>query len=106
MENLNTILKDITIDVPNTLIASSTLLAAYGAWKAYEYLSYIWSSSVRNLPGPPSSSIVFGNANDVSKADPGVVQQRWLEKYGPVMKYYAFFGVRLLLCFYSLLSFL
>ena len=52
-------------------------------------LTLLHPSHVRFVPGPPSSSFLWGNIFDVMKEDADVATQydAWIEKYGHVFKY-------------------
>lgn len=41
---------------------------AYGLFKLGRFLLRIWRSPLHNLPGPKSSSLLFGNLPEVFKA--------------------------------------
>ena len=49
-------------------------------------------SPLRNLPGPPSSGFIHGNAREARRAGP--VVEEWYKKYSKVMKCKGRFGVR------------
>lgn len=66
----------------------------------YQILSWLLSpltSPLRNLPGPPSPSWVYGNFIDIFKADNSVLHEKWLDQYGDTIKYRVLFGVCLTL---------
>ncbi|KAI5118119.1 hypothetical protein M0805_008028 [Coniferiporia weirii] len=73
-------------------LAAGATLAAYGAWKAFLHLINPLFSSLRYLPGPKSKSFIFGNLEEIRKADTSELHEKWTEQYGKVMKYKAFFG--------------
>ena len=50
-------------------------------------------SPLRDLPGPPSPSFVFGNLKEIFDADNSVLHEAWTEKYGHTLMYRAWFNV-------------
>ncbi|ESK86852.1 cytochrome p450 [Moniliophthora roreri MCA 2997] len=50
------------------------------------------TSPLKDLPGPPSDSIVWGNLKQIFKAENSVLHEKWVEEYGPTIRYKAFFG--------------
>lgn len=78
-----------------------TLLATLLSWAAYTYWSwYVWYPSQlpwRNLPGPPSKSIVWGNLLEIVNSPPSTAFYRWIQTYGPTVRYeFAWGSARLL----------
>ncbi|KAK4702381.1 hypothetical protein P7C70_g3843, partial [Phenoliferia sp. Uapishka_3] len=51
-------------------------------------------SPLRDIPGPPSASIVYGNLQRIIAEQPGTAHREWSEKYGKggVVRYRGFFG--------------
>ncbi|KEP48914.1 cytochrome P450 family protein [Rhizoctonia solani 123E] len=47
-------------------------------------------SPLRELPGPPNESFIFGNLKRVFAAPNSVVHESWLEKYGSTVRYRGF----------------
>ena len=44
-------------------------------------------SKLRNLPGPPAASLLFGNAEEIVRHDPSVAHTNWEKQYGHVYRY-------------------
>lgn len=79
-----------------TLLFSSLAAAIlYGFFKLFRFWYRSYTSPLRRLPGPPSSSFLWGNLKAMREAGPAVLQQQWLEQYGGTLAYPGFFGVRL-----------
>ncbi|KAI0358319.1 cytochrome P450 [Trametes cingulata] len=68
------------------------LLAFLGAiaWKAWPILWRPYTAAVRNLPGPPSPSWLYGNLMALEQEEPAVLEERWSEEYGPHIVYKQF----------------
>lgn len=45
------------------------------------------SSQLRDLPGPKSKSLIWGNFKEINKAGPGELHAEWVREYGPTMSY-------------------
>ncbi|KAF9265786.1 cytochrome P450 [Marasmius fiardii PR-910] len=54
----------------------------------------VYTSSIRDLPGPPLSSIIFGNLREVFASENSVAFEKWNAEYGPTIQYRAFFASR------------
>lgn len=54
----------------------------------------IYTSSIRDLPGPPLASLLFGNLREVFASENSSAFEKWNEKYGPTIQYRAFFATR------------
>ena len=76
------------------LAAASTTLAVYGLYKALRFFIRPFFSSFRDLKGPSSPSFVFGNLEQIRRAEALKLHEKWVAEYGKTMKYKAFFGVR------------
>lgn len=74
-------------------IAGAALLCAL--WKLIpQYINW-YNSSLRYMPGPPCRNWLRGNIADMRTEEPGVMQQRWAERYGHVLRFKGFVNVRL-----------
>lgn len=65
----------------------------------YHFVPIVYRSStspLRNLQGPPSSSLVFGHFKAIGKAENSVLQEEWEQKYGSTLAYRELFSVRVL----------
>jgi hypothetical protein len=96
---------------PSALLAS--LVAAplsYGTYKLFLFFYDQWTSPLRVLPGPPSTSLFFGNMKEISNAvcvsrltleldscslqENSVLHEKWVNEYGSTITYDVLFGVR------------
>ncbi|KAF8581822.1 cytochrome P450 [Ramaria rubella] len=65
------------------LLGTTILAIVYGVWKVlYLFIIRPYLSPLRNLPGPKSSSILFGNFSEIFKAGPGELHAKWVDEYG------------------------
>ncbi|KZT69443.1 cytochrome P450 [Daedalea quercina L-15889] len=62
-------------------------LLGFILWKIANILLAPFWSTLRDLPGPPSPSLIYGNLFDIQKADDAVLHEAWTEKYGPTITY-------------------
>lgn len=74
-------------------LAALSTLAAYGLFKLLRVVVRPLSSPLRVLPGPASSSLIFGNMGEIRRADTSSQHEAWIQQYGKVMQYKAFLGV-------------
>ena len=58
--------------------------ALFGAllWKIVRFIVRSYTTKLRNLPGPPSPSWIFGNLRELQRDSPSVLEERWVEEYG------------------------
>ncbi|KAF8147753.1 cytochrome P450 [Mycena galopus ATCC 62051] len=74
------------------LISISGSLGVYGL---YELLKVVYGelrSPIRLLPGPKSTHWFYGNLREIFKAENSVLHEKWVEEYGPTIKYKIFLG--------------
>lgn len=49
---------------------------------------------INDLPGPEGGHPIWGHLRQISAADALVLHEKWVEMYGPVIKYKMMLGVR------------
>ncbi|KAI0701859.1 cytochrome P450 [Cytidiella melzeri] len=54
------------------------------------------SSPLRNLPGPPNAHFFWGHARNIYNADHSVLQEQWVQEYGPTISYNGLMSVNTL----------
>nr|BAK09517.1 cytochrome P450 [Postia placenta] len=81
----------LTLAVHDILWAVGAALLACAAFKIIRVLLLPYTSSLRDLPGPPASSWLLGNVSELMAAEDFALHFEWLEKYGPTMKYNVWF---------------
>jgi hypothetical protein len=92
----------------------TSLAATFGAYGAYKALSFFydnWTSTIRRLPGPPSSSFIWGNMKEIFDAvcsfnlswatshlnvsqENSALHEQWVKEYGKTIRYKGILGVR------------
>lgn len=77
-----------------TLAATASLLL-YGLYKVASRLLHPYFSSLKHLPGPDSSSFIYGNVKELRDIEKSTLFEDWTRKYGKVMKIHLLFGVRI-----------
>ncbi|EMD33505.1 hypothetical protein CERSUDRAFT_118080 [Gelatoporia subvermispora B] len=86
------------ISLSKLLLALSSAATAYTLWHAGRYLlQQYYSSSLRFVPGPPSSSLLYGNISEIFAGGRLAVHHAWFSKYGHVLKYRGMFNMERLL---------
>ncbi|OSC99351.1 cytochrome P450 [Trametes coccinea BRFM310] len=65
-------------DVLVVVLAASV----YGLWKVYQHWNFAFRSPLRNLPGPPSRSLIYGNVKDMFDAENYSRPDEWFAQYG------------------------
>jgi len=80
------------ITFTNLLLSLGAALLAFGAWKLVPILLAPYTSTLKDLPGPPSPSWLYGNLKDIFKAENSVLHEAWVEKYGNTLKYRGWLG--------------
>ncbi|KAF4615470.1 hypothetical protein D9613_003376 [Agrocybe pediades] len=78
--------------VPQLLFSVFVLFVAYGLLKLFQLIASEITSPIRDLPGPPSKSFLFGNINEMKAED--AVLEKYVTKYGDTIKYQDMLGVR------------
>ncbi|KAI0767221.1 cytochrome P450 [Fomes fomentarius] len=77
------------------LLYSLLALLAVALWKVYPFLVRAFNPSLKNLPGPPSPSLLWGNFKAIQEEDNSVPQERWTEEYhSHTITYQGFLGIR------------
>ncbi|KAJ7347579.1 cytochrome P450 [Mycena albidolilacea] len=76
------------------LLASITgTLIAYSLFKILKLWYQELNSPLRHLPGPRSSSFIYGNGKELVRDNGPAVQEKWVQTYGRTLKYPFFFGL-------------
>jgi len=65
----------------------------YVVWKVAPFLIRNSTSPLLVLPGPPNPSFIWGQFKKIFAADNSVLQEQWVEEYGPNITYKGFLGV-------------
>ena len=74
----------------------TSLGATFGAYGLYKILGFLYNqltSPLRTLPGPPMTSLIWGNMKEIFEAENSVVHERWSSDYGPTIRYRGLFGL-------------
>ena len=75
------------------LLSGGLTLTAFGLWKLVSFIVRIYTSPLRILPGPTNKSWIYGNLEEIRKADVSEMHEKWAEEYGKILVYKAFFCV-------------
>lgn len=79
-----------------SLAAISSILL-YVLYKVIYQLLRLYFSSLRDIPGPKSSSFIYGHVKELRGIEDSTLLDKWIEQYGKVMKIKLFLGVRILI---------
>ncbi|KAF9052940.1 cytochrome P450 [Panaeolus papilionaceus] len=74
----------------STVALATSLLLTF---KVVKFIYGEWSSPLNILPGPKSSSLLFGNLKQIWNSEPYALEEQWLEEYGPAVVYKGLFGM-------------
>ncbi|EMD37142.1 hypothetical protein CERSUDRAFT_115058 [Gelatoporia subvermispora B] len=76
---------------PSTLALSVLVAAAFiGIYKFLQILLRPFTSPLRNLPGPPNPSFIYGNTRQLARDGFSDTIRAWIDKYGHVLHYKLF----------------
>ncbi|KAI0656550.1 cytochrome P450 [Cubamyces menziesii] len=65
--------------------------AGYLTWRIYKFLVFAYGGPMRDLPGPPSPSCVYGNLKQMLATEGTTLPEEWFERYGKVYVDHEFF---------------
>ncbi|KAI9068652.1 cytochrome P450 [Trametes sanguinea] len=74
------------------ILALSLAGSSIVLWKLWSFLRFSYRNALRNLPGPPSPSWIWGNFKAIRDEDNSVPQERWVSEYGPNIMYRGILG--------------
>ncbi|KAF9236874.1 cytochrome P450 [Melanogaster broomeanus] len=88
------------IPVGKLLLSAFASVAAFGLWKLLRLVYHEVTSPIRHLPGPKSTSWIYGNLGEIYKApysflhnqENSVLHEQWVKEYGHTLKYKGFFS--------------
>ncbi|KAJ2968587.1 hypothetical protein NUW54_g13172 [Trametes sanguinea] len=63
-------------------LAVTCAILVYALWRLYKRWRFVYRSPLRNLPGPPSPSWLYGNMKEVFTTDGHAVPDKWFAQYG------------------------
>ncbi|KAJ3838895.1 cytochrome P450 [Lentinula raphanica] len=70
-------------------------LGSYGLFLLIRYVYAEATSPLTKLPGPPNPSWIHGNSKELQDHEIAVMQEKWVEQYGPTITFKWFLGNRL-----------
>ncbi|KAI0725523.1 cytochrome P450 [Fomitopsis betulina] len=71
----------------NILLPVAGTILVYAFWALVPWYINWYKSSVSTIPGPPCRSWLYGDLRELRGEEPGVMLQRWAERYGHVFKF-------------------
>ncbi|KAF9533656.1 cytochrome P450 [Crepidotus variabilis] len=69
----------------------TTLTFSFGIYGFFKLLHYIYSQfacPLRDLPGPPNGSLLWGNSREMWEGELCAVQEKWVQNYGETYRFY------------------
>ncbi|KZT65827.1 cytochrome P450 [Daedalea quercina L-15889] len=82
----------VVITVGSLLLSLGVAVLGYGLYRLASLLVEPFFSPLRDLPGPPSPSFIFGNLKQIFDAENSVLHEAWTEQYGTTLKYKTWFN--------------
>ncbi|KDQ34064.1 hypothetical protein PLEOSDRAFT_1034004 [Pleurotus ostreatus PC15] len=79
--------------LPKILGSAISALGFYGVFKLLAFLYHELTSSVRLLPGPPSTSWIYGNLKEISNLEDSRLHEEWGRAYGHTTQYKGILGM-------------
>ncbi|EIN09227.1 cytochrome P450 [Punctularia strigosozonata HHB-11173 SS5] len=73
-------------------IYATLALMIYVIWRFIRFNIATLASPLRNLPGPSSSSFIYGNFLEIWNADMSALHEEWVDRYGVTYAYKGFFS--------------
>ncbi|KAF9453702.1 cytochrome P450 [Macrolepiota fuliginosa MF-IS2] len=82
----------------NALVQLLTpLTITLGTYTLYKVTKFVWTEYINNplkeLPGPPSPSWIYGSMQQIRDAENSVMHEQWIGEYGSTIKYKVFLGM-------------
>lgn len=81
----------------NLAFAAISSVFLYGLYKVICQLLRPYFSSLRDIPGPKSSSFIYGHVKELRGLEESTILDKWIKQYGKVMKINLLLGVRALI---------
>ncbi|KAI0824809.1 cytochrome P450 [Trametes gibbosa] len=76
-----TFLKHFSFTSPDVLVIAFAFLA-YGLWRVYRFLIFVYNTPLRILPGPNAPSFFYGNLKEIAEVENNALPDKWFEQYG------------------------
>ncbi|KAI0668208.1 cytochrome P450 [Trametes maxima] len=81
------------LSIGRTILALFLASAGWVVWKLWFFLLRPYKTTLKNLPGPPSPSWIFGVMKAIQNEDNSVPQERWAAEYGSTIMYRGFLNL-------------
>ncbi|EPQ51721.1 cytochrome P450 [Gloeophyllum trabeum ATCC 11539] len=69
------------------LLSAAASFVLYTVWSILQRVTKPYFSALKNIPGPPSPSWLYGNIREILQQEAGVQVEQWVEQYGHVFKF-------------------
>ncbi|KAF8177631.1 cytochrome P450 [Pholiota molesta] len=84
---------DFVWPIERPAVALGGALVLYCVYKVVSLVYGELTSPLRDLPGPPNKSIIFGNFKELFSGESSAIQEKWTEEYGTTITYKGLLGV-------------
>ncbi|KAF9077282.1 cytochrome P450 [Rhodocollybia butyracea] len=68
-------------------------ISLYGLYTLFDYIRFQINSTIKDLPGPSRTHLLWGNTGEIIASDAAVMHEKWVEEYGRTLKYNWIFGL-------------
>ncbi|KAH7910533.1 cytochrome P450 [Hygrophoropsis aurantiaca] len=79
--------------IQKLVLSATATLIGFGLWKLGKIVLHKFTSPLRNINGPKSTSWLYGNMRDIFKAENSVLHEQWVKEYGQTLKYHGFLNI-------------
>ncbi|OSD00668.1 cytochrome P450 [Trametes coccinea BRFM310] len=80
------------VPLTQAILGLSLAACSIVLWKIWSFLWRSYANALKNLPGPPNPSWIWGNFKAIRDEDNSVPQERWVAEYGPNIMYRGILG--------------
>jgi len=83
----------VSFTVPHMLLSLGAAALILALWKLLPLLLAPFTSTIRDLPGPPNPSWFYGNFKQIREAGHrSLLYEQWVKEYGPTIRYKGWLG--------------
>lgn len=103
MPDIATVLRSLRENASPSTVAVTVVTGAgvVALYKLSSFLLHYNFSPLHKLPGPPRGNLFLGQLRALLDSENSVIQEKWVEEYGPTISYTSILGVNNFLFFLS-----
>ncbi|KAJ3785706.1 cytochrome P450 [Lentinula aff. detonsa] len=83
----------LSVFISQFVILGLATLPLYGSYLIFLLFYKQYTSSFRDLPGPPATSWLKGNFPEMQESENAIFYKKWIDEYGPTMRFKVFFNM-------------